>query len=89
MSMQILIKRPELVTRTIAGEVVIMIPEKGRVLGLNEVGSFIWELIDGSNSIEDIRRALCREFEVDDTQAAVDINDFILVLKEKNLLITA
>lgn len=87
MNSQIISQNPNLVTRDIDGEVVIMIPAKGKVLALNEVGSFIWNRINGSNSIEDILNAVCHEFDVNREQAAVDVDDFITLLYDKNLLV--
>ncbi len=81
-----LIRNPELVTRQIDGEVVIMIPGQGKILALNEVGSFIWDMIDGTNSKESILAALCGEFEVSPEEAAVDIEEFTTVLAEKGLI---
>lgn len=82
-------KKSELVTRTVDNEVVLLIPGTGRVMALNEVAGFIWECIDGSNSREDILEAVCREFEVNREEAAADIDEFIAVLNEKELLINA
>lgn len=79
-------KNPNLITRVIDGEAVIMLPEIGKVLALNEVGSFIWDLVDGQHSRGELVEALCREFEVSREEAAVDLEEFLELLKDKNLL---
>lgn len=79
-------KNPNLITRFIDGEAVIMLPEVGKVLALNEVGSYIWQLIDGEHSRADLLEALCHEFEVPKEEAAQDLNEFLTLLQSKNLL---
>jgi hypothetical protein len=44
---------------------------------LNETGAFIWEHIDGNNSVEDIINELIKEYEVDRTTASADVFTFI------------
>ncbi|MBU7007242.1 PqqD family protein [Phosphitispora fastidiosa] len=78
-----------MITRVIDGEAVIMDPQQGKVLALNEVGSFIWELLDGARSKEDILAEICREFNVGREVAAADLEEFIAVLKSKSLVVTA
>jgi hypothetical protein len=57
---------------------------------LNETGAFIWELIDGKNSIENIINELTKEFAVDYETASKDVFSFIddmgnyLVISENN-----
>lgn len=80
-------RNPNLITRLIDGEAVIMLPEIGKVLALNEVGSFIWDLVDGEHSQADMVEALCLEFEVSKEEATADVEEFLEVLKAKNLLL--
>ena len=44
---------------------------------LNETGAFIWEHINGKNSVEDIINELIREYEVDYETASNDLFSFI------------
>ena len=61
-------KKGEFVTRTIAGEVVV-VPVRGQIADLdaiyhfNDVGGFIWSLFDGKTSLRDIAEAVCEEFD--------------------------
>ncbi|PKM80391.1 MAG: PqqD family protein [Firmicutes bacterium HGW-Firmicutes-14] len=79
-------KNPKLITRITDGEAVIMHPDLGKVLSLNEVGSFIWEMADGSRNREQLLDAVCSEFDVDREQAAGDLDEFLDTLREKDLL---
>jgi len=78
-----------MITRVIDGEAVIMDPQRGKVLALNEVGSYIWELLDGAHSQEDLLDKICREFNVGREVAAADLEEFIAVLRSKDLVVTA
>jgi hypothetical protein len=43
---------------------------------LNDTGAFIWEHIDGKNSLEDIAGALANEYEVEYDDAVSDVLSF-------------
>ena len=78
-----------MITRVIDGEAVIMDPQQGKVLALNQVGSFIWELLDSPHSQGDLLDKICREFNVGREEAAADLEEFLAVLKSKDLVVTA
>ena len=88
---RIFAREPDLVTRTIAGETVI-IPVSGRVCDLDSiytldaVGSRIWSLLDGSTPAGAIVEAICEEYEVEPDRAAEDLREFIGSLLEAGLI---
>jgi hypothetical protein len=49
---------------------------------LNETGAFIWEHIDGKNSLEVIIEELAREYDVDHETAEGDVILFIEKMRE-------
>jgi hypothetical protein len=79
-------KKGEFVSRSIAGEEII-VPVKGQVgdlnaiYNLNEVGAFIWKLIDGRTSLRQIVDAVRAEFEVAPEDAEQDTVQFITALE--------
>jgi hypothetical protein len=79
-----------LVTRRIAGET-ILVPVAGDVADLdaiytlNEVGSFIWHLIDGRRSAQAIAEAVSAEYDVTLEQAARDVDELLTALEAKGL----
>jgi hypothetical protein len=84
-------KDTELVTRNVAGETII-VPIKNKVgdldsiYTLNEVGTLIWELIDGEHSVSEITEAMCDAYEVEPEVAEKDTLEFLNSLKEAGLL---
>jgi hypothetical protein len=79
------------VTRRIAGETVI-VPVSGHVGGLNavytlnEVGSFIWRLIDGRRSGQAIANAVGAEYEVAPERVADDVAELLATLEANGLV---
>jgi hypothetical protein len=53
------------------------IADMNSVYTLNETGAFIWEHINGENSVEDIINEMTTEFEVDYVTASNDLFSFI------------
>lgn len=69
------------------GDTLIIITENGNFLhSLDSTGGFIWKSINGSSSVQEILESLCREYDVDRTQAEHDLNYFLEMLREKNLI---
>ena len=53
------------------------IADMNSVYTLNETGAFIWEHINGENSVEDIINEMMEEYEVDFITASEDVFSFI------------
>ncbi len=83
------IPEKEVVGQVVDGEAVLVLPSKGKVKVLNEVGARIWELADGNRSIGEIAGQLTAEYEVDLPQAQNDTLIFIQELVDKGVLVLA
>ena len=71
-----------IVTRKTGNEYVLVpvtnnIADMNSVYTLNESGAFIWELIDGKKSIEDLIDAVTEEYDTDEATATSDVLSFI------------
>ena len=77
---------PKVVGQMVEGEIVLVLIDQNQVKVLNEVGSQIWELMDGRHTIAEIGTALCAEFDVSEQQAQEDTLDFIGELLDKGLV---
>jgi len=78
------------VTRRIAGETIIVpvtgdVADLDAVYTLNDVGSFIWQLIDGRRSAQAIAEAVSAEYDVALDQAARDVDELLTTLEAKGL----
>jgi len=70
-------------------EAVLVLPERGQVKVLNEVGARVWDLADGTHDIDAIVGTLCDEYDVDRDRAEADTLIFIAELEAKGLLALA
>jgi hypothetical protein len=82
----ILAKAPTSAWRLIAGEAVILSLDTKVLRGLNDVGSRVWDLIDGQRTISDIIDVIVEEFDVPRAQAAEDVEAFARQLLDKGLV---
>ena len=69
---------PSVVTRKTGNEYVLVpvtnnIADMNSVYTLNETGAFVWEHIDGKNSVEDLIEAIVNEYETDKETATKDV----------------
>jgi hypothetical protein len=80
-------RNPSIVARTIGDEVVLVpiksdVGDLDSVFTLNDVGAFIWELLDGKTSVKQILERILEEFEVTREQALNDLTEFLAHLEE-------
>ena len=71
---------------TIDGETVILHPDAGKYYGLNEVGTFVWELLQEPRSVDELCREVIDAYEVDRDRCRPDVEDLLVDLVEKDLV---
>ena len=77
---------PQTAARVFSGEAVIITPAENKVRMLNTVGSRVWELADGTRTVDEIAGVLAAEFDVDPAQAQDSAAGFVDELAAKGLL---
>ena len=77
----VLVKTPEAVSRESDGELVVVLPERGRFIVLNETGAEVLQLVDGQRTLEEIAVTLSEHYGVPLAQTQADV----LALAEKLL----
>ncbi len=66
------------VAATIAdGQAVIVLADSGNVTILNETATRVWQLCDGTHTIEQIVRTIADEYGVEQVTAQNDVNDLL------------
>ncbi len=84
-------KDADLVTRNVVGETII-VPVKSNVgdldsiYTLNELGTMIWELIDGQKTVNQIVEEICIAYDVSPEEARKDSLEFLESLEEAGLI---
>jgi hypothetical protein len=85
----IIVKKKDVPYRIIESQAVIVNQNKENKLmyhTINEIGTEIWELIDGKRTIKEIIEEIIKKYEIEPESAQKDIIDFIQELKEKDLV---
>jgi hypothetical protein len=85
----ILIPEPSVVGRILedqAKEAVLVLPSKGQVKVLNEVGARIWALVDGRRTVREIAAVISTEYTVVRDVAEKDTLQFLYDLYEKGVV---
>lgn len=80
------IRVPDVVGRVVEDEAVLVLPERGQVKVLNEVGARIWELANGQRPVNEIAALICAEYEVDPEVAASDTLEFLADLESRGVI---
>lgn len=71
---------------TIDGETVILHEDAGKYYGLNEVGTFVWELLQEPHSVDELCQAVINEYDVGRERCRADIEDVLEDLAENDLV---
>ena len=72
--------------RIFEGQATIVMPDGSYINVMNEIGSRVWELMDGEKSESQIVEILCQEFETDRDEVAKDVKDFLATLEAHRML---
>lgn len=75
---------------TVDGQAVLVDPEGRELLTLNEVGTLVWEAIDGTRDEGQLVALLAHRFpEVERSQIETDVGTFIVELRSSGLVTEA
>ncbi len=86
-------RKDDIVFRKINDEMILVpiknnVGDMGSIYNLNEVGAFVWENLDGRNSLLDIRNLITEAFAVCPEKAEADLCDYVAQLLEIEALST-
>ena len=85
------VRRPDVVSRRIAGEAVL-VPVRSQVaeidclFTLNDMGSLVWDLLDGERTVSQIAEVICESHEVTAEEATRDLLEFLAALESAGLI---
>ena len=77
---------PQVLSRAVGDETVLLNLESGIYFGLDGVGKLIWEAVSAGSNLGSAVNAVVAEYEVDESQAAADVLEFAGTLVERGLL---
>jgi hypothetical protein len=84
-------KESDFATRSILGETIIVpikdgVGDLNSIYVLNELGTQIWELIDGQSSIHRMIEEICKAYDVGPEEAEKDAIEFLNALEVAGLI---
>ena len=86
----VLKKNPNAAYRVYDGQATVVMPERAEVKVVNEVGSLIWEKIDGRRTVaqvvESALESIVKDFEVAPDEARRDALAFLGALREHGMV---
>lgn len=83
MIMQKIFKKSDSIVAREIGDEVILVPIKQQsgdlenIYTLNPLSTFIWQQIDGQKSVQDILDAIVDAYDVSESQAEVDLKNYL------------
>ena len=77
---------PQVMSRLVGDETVLLDLESGIYFGLDGVGKRIWESIGEGLTLGETAAIIVSEYEVDEATAQADVIDFVSDLVERGLL---
>jgi glycerol-3-phosphate O-acyltransferase len=72
--------------RSIEKEAVLVLPQRGEIKVVNEVGALIWQLCDGQHSVAQIAETVCQQYDVTPEQAERDTCAFLDALAQRAMI---
>ena len=82
----VIARSSELVCSDIDGEIVMMSIENGNYYGLDEVGSYIWEILEKPVQVSEIIDQLLLNYEVEKASCEKDVMHFLQQLDNDDML---
>lgn len=86
-----MIIKKELIKREIAGDTILVpvgkaVYDSNGLFMLNELGAFIWELLPGVSSEEEICTAVLEQYDVSEETAKQDVAEFLQALRNMDII---
>jgi hypothetical protein len=81
------VRAPNLASRVLNGEAIIMNPADSTLFTLNETATVIWLAADGTRTLREIVESeVCPQFEIDPEKAILEAEEFAARLAEHSIL---
>jgi coenzyme PQQ synthesis protein D (PqqD) len=77
---------PDVVAQRLGDEVVVVHLRTNQIFILNRTGARFWELVESGSDLESVRKKMLGEFEVEESQLAKELEDFVEHLSRAELI---
>lgn len=80
--------KPDVVARSVAGEMILLDLATGTYFTLNAVGATIWRALETGAGRAEAIAAIVEDYEIDEATAAADYDEYIDALASEGLLVS-
>jgi hypothetical protein len=77
----------QVIDRVVDEEALLIHLQSGTYFSLNQVGTRVWEIMDGSKTVAELAAVIASEYEVSQEQAQTDVSNLVNELVEEKLVI--
>jgi hypothetical protein len=77
---------PDVLTQEVSGEMILLDLSKEQYLGLNDVGTKVWQLLQEGKNLEMVFETLLEEYDVDAELLKSDLNQLISDMHEAEVV---
>lgn len=78
---------PQVATRSVEGQALVVLADAGEVAILNETGTFLWEQVDGAHLLSEIAARLALAYGISPTEAERDTLEFFETLLDLEAIV--
>jgi hypothetical protein len=82
----VVVASDELVSAKLDGEVVILGFKSSSYYSLDQVGAFVWDLVQQSHTVSELRDAILSEYDIDVVRCEQDLFHLLAELADKGLV---
>ena len=88
---EVLVRSQSVVARVVAGETLIVpvrakVGDLASIYSFNGTGSLVWKLLESPRTVAQLAAAVAETYEVEPTQAEVDVANFVSEMKSVGLV---
>jgi hypothetical protein len=77
---------PDVLTQEVSGEMILLDLSKEQYLGLNDVGTKVWQLLQEGKNLEMVFETLLEEYDIDAELLKSDLNQLISDMHEAEVV---
>ena len=84
---RVLVRHPDAAFQVVDGKAMIVVPTTKSVHVVNEIGTRIWDLIDGERSVSEILDEIAKDYQVERPKLETDLREFVETLDGNRMLL--
>ena len=78
---------PQVISENIDGEVVLVNLEKGIYYSTDQVGAYLWDLIEAKHSVQEMRDMIGARYDADVDEIGTAVSGFLSELQQEELIV--